>query len=107
MADTKEEKNPTQPPNRPFEGMLRYVATDGRWVAGAPAHDITADEWEAGGYSNRGNFTPEDLVATGLYVLEPPGKSATNKQNKTETGATANDSTGQTGTETKDETTNQ
>lgn len=63
----------------PFEGTLVYVAPDGQWIAGAPSRDITAQEWVEKGYSNRANFTPEDLVKSGLYELKPnkakPGKA--------------------------------
>lgn len=56
----------------PFEGKLVYVGKGGRWVAGVPRRDITAEEWVQRGYSDRANFTPEELVATGLYELKPP-----------------------------------
>lgn len=45
----------------------RYLGEGRAWVAGAPARDLTADEWER---------LPEAVrarcVSTGLYVLETP-----------------------------------
>lgn len=57
----------------PFEGKLVFKPTeDGRWVAGLPAHDITAEEWAEQDYSVISNVTPEQAVSTGLFELKPP-----------------------------------